>query len=221
MPVAKILVADTNKNICDFLTFYLGKENFFVKTAPDNEDFFKICKSYNPDLILLAQDYTNVLEVLGDNKVSIPILLLVDKETLSERCFSRFDVIPKPFDIIQTIAKIKMVLKNESCVNIEYAPKKVHFDNLLIDMNIPLLELYGKPVEVDEKAIELLFYLASNPNRIFSREQILDEVFGLEFADNVKTIDDYIKILQTLLQNVSEKWSLKITWGIGYKFELL
>jgi DNA-binding response OmpR family regulator len=130
------------------------------------------------------------------------------------------DYIVKPFEVGELIARIHAVMRRVDASG-EVESKRLTFDNLVIDMDSFELLVYGKRVEAPPKEMELLFHLASSPNRVYTRNQLLDEVWGFDYFGDSRTVDVHVKRLREKLENVSDKWSLKTVWGVGYKFELL
>lgn len=222
MVVAKILVADEDENIRDFLSYYLGKENIFTKFSQTRFEFFSVYESFEPDLLLIDEDI--FIEFKSEknifSKISAPIVLLVNNNDGKKQAADEYDFITKPFDITETIAKIKAFLGFEKNPDAEYSSNKIVYDNFDMNVEKKTLLLGEKSYELQEGLFNLLNCLASNPNRVFSREQILDEVFAMENAQDSAYIDDCAKELQKMLDGVSEQWCIKSVFGIGYKFEL-
>lgn len=129
------------------------------------------------------------------------------------------DYIVKPFDTKEVIARIKAVSRRIGQTSSESEVKEVRYDKLVVNMTRYELRVDGKVMDTPPKELELLFYLASNPNRVYTRDQLLDEVWGFEYYGDSRTIDVHIKRLREKLEGVSEKWALKTVWGVGYKFE--
>ncbi|MBQ4643485.1 MAG: response regulator transcription factor, partial [Oscillospiraceae bacterium] len=129
------------------------------------------------------------------------------------------DYVVKPFEPKEIVARVKAVLRRTGKANAENDKKEVNFDKLTVNMTKYELKVDGKVVDTPPKELELLFHLASNPNRVYTRDQLLDEVWGFEYYGDSRTVDVHIKRLREKLEGVSEKWSLKTVWGVGYKFE--
>ncbi len=223
----KILVIEDDTNIAELLRLYLTKEGFEVSLAPDGGKGITEFERFAPDLVLLdlmlpVMDGWEVCrEIRSTSKT--PIIMLtakgetVDKVTGLE--MGADDYVVKPFEIKELLARIRAVLRR-------YGPedaageKKLVFDKLVINMEAFELVVDGKRVEAPPKEMELLYHLASNPNRVYTRNQLLDEVWGFDYFGDSRTVDVHIKRLREKLENVSPQWSLKTVWGVGYKFEL-
>ena len=223
----KILVIEDDMNIAELLRLYLTKEGFEVSLAPDGGKGVTEFERFGPDLVLLdlmlpVMDGWEVCrEIRSTSKT--PIIMLtakgetVDKVTGLE--MGADDYVVKPFEIKELLARIRAVLRR-------YGPeeaageKKLVFDKLVIDMEAFELVVDGKRVEAPPKEMELLYHLASTPNKVYTRNQLLDEVWGFDYFGDSRTVDVHIKRLREKLENVSPQWSLKTVWGVGYKFEL-
>ena len=129
------------------------------------------------------------------------------------------DYITKPFDTKELLARVKAVLRRTEKIDREDKVKEVRYDNLIIKLTNYELVVNGKRVDTTPKELELIFHLASNPNRVYTRDQLLDEVWGFDYYGDSRTVDVHVKRLREKLEGVSEKWSLKTVWGVGYKFE--
>jgi DNA-binding response OmpR family regulator len=155
----------------------------------------------------------------------IPIIMLTAKDDMLEKILGlelgADDYITKPFEVKEVLARVKAVLRRiKNFKNASEKPKKiVEYDDLVLDMERYELKLHGKVQEAPPKELELLFHLASHPNKVFTRDQLLDDVWGFEYYGDSRTIDVHIKRLRNKLDGISEKWSLKTVWGVGYKFE--
>ena len=212
----KILVVDDDTNICELLRLYLTKEGYQVTTANDGEEGLEKFSQVKPDMVLLdvMMPRLDGLEVCRRIRKmgNTPVMMLTAKgET--------FD---KPFDAKEVVARIKAVLRR--CQNSSAAAEStegvIEFDNLRLDMNSYELRVKGKVVEAPPKELELLNCLASHPNRVYTRDQLLDEVWGFEYYGDSRTIDVHVKRLREKLAGASDKWELKTVWGVGYKFEV-
>ena len=223
----KILVVDDDTNICELLRLYLTKEGYQVTTANDGEEGLDKFKQVKPDMVLLdvMMPKMDGLEVcrrirkLGNT----PVMMLTAKGETFDKVLGlelgADDYVVKPFDTKEVVARIKAVLRR--CHAAENGDKNViQFENLSLDMSQYQLKVKGKIVEAPPKELELLAYLAGHPNRVFTRDQLLDEVWGFEYYGDSRTIDVHIKRLREKLEGASEKWSLKTVWGVGYKFEV-
>lgn len=223
----KILVVDDDPNICDLLKMYLEKEGYGVKTANDGEEGLRYFKIYEPDLVLLdimlpKKDGWQVCREIR-KKSNIPILMITAKSDTFDKVLGlelgADDYIVKPFDSKEVIARIKAVVRRTGQSPAEMEVREVRYDKLSVNMTRYELKVDGKVVDAPPKELELLFYLASNPNRVYTRDQLLDEVWGFEYYGDSRTIDVHIKRLREKLEGVSDKWELKTVWGVGYKFE--
>ena len=222
----KILVVDDDKNICELLRLYLEKEGFHVTMAYDGNEALKEFERLHPDLVLLdvmmpGMDGWEVCRRIRQNNKT-PIIMLTAKGETYDKVLGlelgADDYIVKPFETKEVTARIKAVLRR---CNPEESGKDgvIQFANLSLDMSRYELKVKGKVVEAPPKELELLAYLAGHPNRVFTRDQLLDEVWGFEYYGDSRTIDVHIKRLREKLEGASEQWSLKTVWGVGYKFE--
>ena len=181
-----------------------------------------------PDLILLdimlpGMDGWQICREIR-KKSNVPIIMITAKgETIDKVIgleLGADDYIVKPFDAKEVIARINAITRRIGSVNVETEAKEVRYDKLSVNMTRYELKVNGKVIDTPPKELELLFYLASNPNRVYTRDQLLDEVWGFEYYGDSRTIDVHIKRLREKLEGVSDKWSLKTVWGVGYKFEV-
>lgn len=228
MSLEKIMVADDDKNICELLRLYLEKEQYNVVIANDGNEAVAKFTSENPELILLdvmmpGLDGWQVCREIR-KKSNVPIIMITAKGETFDKVLGlelgADDYVVKPFDAKEIVARIKAVFRRTStAAGSENAVKEVSFDKLVVNMTKYELKVDGKVVDTPPKELELLFHLASNPNRVYTRDQLLDEVWGFEYYGDSRTVDVHIKRLREKLEGVSEKWSLKTVWGVGYKFE--
>lgn len=223
----KVLIVDDDKNICDLLRLYLEKEGYSVILSHDGEEAVVKFNALKPDLILLdimlpGIDGWQVCREIR-KKSMVPIIMITAKgETIDKVIgleLGADDYIVKPFDTKEVIARINAITRRVGNTNVEAEVKEVRYDKLSVNMTRYELKVNGKTVDTPPKELELLFYLASNPNRVYTRDQLLDEVWGFEYYGDSRTIDVHIKRLREKLEGVSDKWSLKTVWGVGYKFE--
>ena len=225
----KILVADDDLNICELLRLYLEKEGFEVVMAHDGEEAIAKFESEKPSLILLdimmpKLDGWQVCRQIRQ-KSDCPIIMLTAKGETFDKVLGlelgADDYVVKPFDTKEIVARIKAVLRRSGPAGTPAGEvKEVSYDKLTVNMTRYELKVDGKVVEAPPKELELLFHLASNPNRVFTRDQLLDEVWGFEYYGDSRTVDVHIKRLREKLEGVSDQWSLKTVWGVGYKFEV-
>ena len=225
----KILVVDDDKNICELLRLYLEKEGFEVVMAHDGEEAVARFESEKPSLILLdimmpKLDGWQVCRQIRQ-KSDCPIIMLTAKGEAFDKVLGlelgADDYVVKPFDTKEIVARIKAVLRRSGPAGAAANEvKEVSYDKLTVNMTRYELKVDGKVVDAPPKELELLFHLASNPNRVFTRDQLLDEVWGFEYYGDSRTVDVHIKRLREKLEGVSDQWSLKTVWGVGYKFEV-
>ena len=226
MQKEKILVVDDEKNICDLLRMYLEKEGYAVVMAHNGIDAVSMFSSENPDLVLLdimlpGLDGWQVCREIRKTSEK-PIIMLTAKDEVFDKVLGlelgADDYVTKPFDTKEIIARIKAVLRRTSAVK-ESEVKEVKYDKLSVNLTNYELKVDGQVVEAPPKELELLYYLASNPDRVFTRDQLLDDVWGFDYYGDSRTVDVHIKRLRDKLKGVSEEWELRTIWSIGYKFE--
>jgi len=220
-----ILIIEDDSNIRELLRLYLTQEGYKIETAQDGLEGLRLFKAREPDLILLdlmmpVMDGTQVIkEVRAVSKV--PVIMLTAKgETFDKVAgldLGADDYVTKPFETRELIARIRAVLRRYGD---NEPPKKLEFDNLIIDKESYNITVKGERMEIPPKEIELLYFLASSPNRVFTRAQLLDDVWGFDYFGDTRTVDVHIKRLREKLQDVSPQWEIKTVWGVGYKFEL-
>ena len=225
----KILIVDDDENIAELISLYLNKECFDTKIVFNGEDALDAFESYQPHLILLdlmlpgMDGYQVCREIRA--KSSTPVIMLSAKGEIFDKVLGlelgADDYVVKPFDTKEIVARIKAVLRRSAASGNPAAEmKEVSYDKLAVNMTRYELKVDGKVVDTPPKELELLFHLASNPNRVYTRDQLLDEVWGFEYYGDSRTVDVHIKRLREKLEGVSDQWSLKTVWGVGYKFEL-
>ncbi len=226
MPKEKILVVDDEKNICDLLRMYLEKEGFAVVMAHNGVDAVKTFASENPDLVLLdimlpGLDGWQVCREIRKTSEK-PIIMLTAKDEVFDKVLGlelgADDYVTKPFDTKEIIARIKAVLRRTSAVK-ETDIKEVKYDKLSVNLTNYELKVNDVVVDTPPKELELIYYLASNPDRVFTRDQLLDDVWGFDYYGDSRTVDVHIKRLRDKLKGVSEEWELRTIWSVGYKFE--
>lgn len=222
----KILVVDDDKNINELLRLYLEKEGYSVAQSYDGVDAIKKFDDFNPDLVLLdimlpGIDGWQVCREIR-KKSDKPVIMATAKGETFDKVLGlelgADDYVVKPFDTKEVVARIKAVLRRYSGKD-EAQVKEVRYDNLVINLSNYELRVNGKSIDTPPKELELIYHLASNPNRVYTRDQLLDEVWGFEYYGDSRTVDVHVKRLREKLDGVSEKWSLKTVWGVGYKFE--
>ena len=223
----KALIVEDDSNIAELLRLYLEKDGFACTIAENGAAGIAEFERTKPDLVLL-DIMLPVLDGWGVCKEiravsSAPIIMLTAKgETFDKVAgleMGADDYLVKPFEIGELIARVHAVMRRTDTTDSPEGRRLV-YDNLVIDMDSFELQVSGKKVEAPPKEMELLFHLASSPNRVYTRNQLLDEVWGFDYFGDSRTVDVHIKRLREKLENVSDKWSLKTVWGVGYKFEL-
>ncbi|MBO4452308.1 MAG: response regulator transcription factor [Clostridia bacterium] len=224
---ARILVIDDDTNICDLLQMYLVKEGYEVKTVNDGAEGTEAFRAYEPDLVLLdimlpKKDGWQICREIREHS-NKPIIMITTKgETIDKVLgleLGADDFIVKPFDMKEVFARIKAVLRRYSQHDAADG-EVIRFDDLEISLQKYELKLGGKIIDVPPKELELLYYLASNSNRVFTRDQLLDKVWGFDYLGDSRTVDVHIKRLREKLEGATGNWNLKTIWGVGYKFEV-
>ena len=226
----KALVVEDDGNIADLLRLYLEKDGFQVFLAADGGAGVRLAKEAEPDLMLLdimlpVKDGWQVCrEVRQFSKV--PIIMLTAKGETFDKVtgleMGADDYIVKPFEVKELLARVHAVLRRAQGGEEERSSeKRLAFDKLVINMDSYELIVNDRRVDTPPKELELLFHLASSPNRVYTRNQLLDEVWGFDYFGDSRTVDVHVKRLREKLEGVSDKWSLKTVWGVGYKFEVL
>ena len=223
----RILIVDDDYNIAELISLYLTKECFETRIVGDGEEALKLFPVFEPNLVLLdlmlpgIDGYQVCRELRASSQV--PIIMLSAKGEIFDKVLGlelgADDYVVKPFDSKEVVARIKAVLRR--CTPAEAQPDGViSYDKLSVDLTRYELKVNGQVVDAPPKELELLYYLASHPNRVFTRDQLLDEVWGFEYYGDSRTIDVHVKRLREKLENTSDQWSLKTVWGVGYKFEV-
>lgn len=226
MAVTKVMVVDDDNNICEYLRLYLEKEGFGVEIYHDGKTAVENFSKFDPAIILLDVMMPNMdgWQVCREirKQSQVPIIMITAKGETFDKVLGlelgADDYMVKPFDAKEVIARIKAVLRR-SGVSDDNGVKKVEYDNLIINLTNYELIVNGKQVDTPPKELELIYHLASNPNKVYTRDQLLDEVWGFEYYGDSRTVDVHVKRLREKLEGVSDKWSLKTVWGVGYKFE--
>ena len=227
MSAGKILVVDDDQNICELLRLYIEKEGFEVRIANDGRKALEIFEEQNPDLIMLdimlpELDGWQVCREIR-KKSQCPIIMLTAKGEVFDKVLGlelgADDYVVKPFETKEVVARIKAVLRRYGS-NAEEQVKEVRYDKLSINLTNYELKVDGVAIDTPPKEMELIYHLASNPKRVFTLDQLLDEVWGFDYYGDSRTVDVHVKRLREKLEGVSDKWALKTVWGVGYKFEL-
>lgn len=224
----KILIVDDDKNICELLRLYLEKDGFSTIVANDGGQALTAAQINNPDLILLdimmpILDGWQVCREIRKTS-NVPIIMLTAKGETFDKVLGlelgADDYVTKPFDSKEVVARIKAVLRRMGEGDKADRVKEVRYDKLRINITNYELEVNGERMDTPPKELELVYHLASNPNRVYTRDQLLDEVWGFDYYGDSRTVDVHVKRLREKLEGVSPKWSLKTVWGVGYKFEV-
>ena len=224
----KVLIVEDETNIAELLHLYLEKEGFETAVAADGGKGVELFRSFRPDLVLLdlmlpVMDGWSVCRKIREES-STPIIMLTAKGETSDKVsgleMGADDYIVKPFEMKEVLARIHAVLRRFGGEEEECNGKCLSFDKLSINLDSYELTVDGKRVDTPPKELELLFHLASSPNRVFTRNQLLDEVWGFDYFGDSRTVDVHVKRLREKLEGVSERWCLKTVWGVGYKFEV-
>lgn len=226
----KVLVVDDDKNISELLRLYLVKEGYSVMVAHDGEEAVKAFRQSQPDIVLLdimlpkLDGWSVCREIRRDSQV--PVIMVTAKGEVFDKVLGlelgADDYVVKPFDTKEVVARIKAVLRRVQTASGDTKKiKEVTTDNLTVSLHNYEVKINDRRVEMPPKELELLYFLASSPNRVFTRDQLLDEVWGFDYFGDSRTVDVHIKRLREKLEGVSQKWSLKTVWGVGYKFEVL
>lgn len=225
----KILVVDDDLNICELLKLYLENDGYVVFTANDGQEAVDMFQNKTPDLVLLdimlpKKDGWQVCREIRKTS-SAPIIMLTAKGETFDKVLGlelgADDYVVKPFDAKEVMARVKAVLRRTTgdSESAETEKKVVIYDNLEINIQNYEMKVKGVPVDTPPKELELIYHFASNPNRVYTRDQLLDEVWGFDYYGDSRTVDVHVKRLREKLEGVSDKWCLKTVWGVGYKFE--
>lgn len=223
----KVLIADDYSNISELIKVYFEKDGFETVTARNGKEAVELFKSEAPSIVILdvmmpEMDGWQVCREI--RRVSnIPIIMLTAKGETFDKVLGlelgADDYMVKPFDPKELIARVKAVLRRSETKEVS-AEKELVFPNLTINLTNYELKINGNITEVPPKELELLYFLASNPNRVFTREQLLEQVWGFDYFGDSRTVDVHIKRLREKLEGAEANWQLKTVWGVGYKFEV-
>ena len=223
----RALIVEDDANIAELLRLYLGKDGFETMIAADGGKAEASFDLFQPDVVLLdimlpVKDGWQVCRDIR-KKSSTPIIMLTAKGELNDKVsgleMGADDYVTKPFEVKELLARVHAVLRRSDTEG--PAEKKLSFDKLTINLDSYELIVDGRKVDTPPKEMELLYHLAASPNRVFTRNQLLDEVWGFDYFGDSRTVDVHVKRLREKLEGVSDKWSLKTVWGVGYKFEVL
>ena len=223
----KVLVVEDDINIAELLRLYLQKDGFEVSHAADGGKAVEMAKEIQPDLVLLdimlpVMDGWQVCRELRKT-MKMPIIMLTAKGETEDKVsgleMGADDYIVKPFEVKELLARVHAVLRRTGDDG-KPQSKKLTFDKLVINLDSYELIVNGKKIDTPPKEMELLYHLAATPNRVYTRNQLLDEVWGFDYFGDSRTVDVHIKRLREKVENVSDQWALKTVWGVGYKFEV-
>ena len=229
----KILIVDDDNNIAELISLYLTKECFECRTVNDGEEALKVLDSFRPDLILLdlmlpgMDGYQVCREVR--HRSNLPIIMLSAKGEIFDKVLGlelgADDYMIKPFDSKELVARVKAVLRrfqpavSQTAAASQTNGKYVEYPDLIINQTNYSVTYKGEIVDMPPKELELLYFLASSPNQVFTREQLLDHIWGYEYIGDTRTVDVHIKRLREKIKDHAN-WSISTVWGIGYKFEV-
>jgi len=228
----KILIVDDDNNIAELISLYLTKECYDTLIVNDGEEALNAFETYSPSLILLdlmlpgIDGYQVCREIRS--KSGVPIIMLSAKGEIFDKVLGlelgADDYIMKPFDSKELVARVKAVLRRYQAPQKEEASSKVEvklveYPDLSVNLSNYSVYLLGKAIEMPPKELELLYFLASSPNQVFTREQLLDHIWGYEYVGDTRTVDVHVKRIREKIGD-SEYWNLSTVWGIGYKFEV-
>ena len=222
-----VLIVEDDRNISELLQMYLEKEGYAVTVAHDGGQGMAAYHAATPDLVLLdvmmpVMDGWALCKAIRAES-QVPIIMLTAKSETDDKITGlrsgADDYITKPFEMKEVLARIEAVLRRSTGIVPEKKARRLTFDKLTIDMDAFELIVDGRKIDTPPKEMELLYFLASSPNRVYTRNQLLDEVWGFDYFGDSRTVDVHIKRLREKLEGVSETWSLKTVWGVGYKFE--
>ena len=224
-----VLVVEDDKNIAELLQMYLEKEGYAVTVAHDGGAGLSKFRSIKPDVVMLdvmmpvMDGYAVCRAIRAESQT--PIIMLTAKGETDDKVqglkTGADDYITKPFEMKEVLARIEAVLRRSGGTVTEKKSRRLTFDKLVIDMDAFELTVDGKKGDTPPKEMELLFHLASSPNRVYTRNQLLDEVWGFDYFGDSRTVDVHVKRLREKLEGVSDAWSVKTVWGVGYKFEVV
>lgn len=224
-----ILIVEDDPNISELVQMYLEKEGYTTKIAADGGQAVDLFRQMRPDLVLLdimlpVMDGWGVLRTIRQDSQT-PVIMLTAKGETNDKVQGlkqgADDYLTKPFEMKELLARVEAVLRRAGGEDDKTKQRRLVFDKLIIDLDSFELIVDGKRIETPPKEMELLYHLASSPNRVFTRNQLLDEVWGFDYFGDSRTVDVHVKRLREKLEGVSDKWSLKTVWGVGYKFEVL
>lgn len=224
---SKILIVDDESNIVELIRLYLENEGFTAISAKDGNEAISKFRTESPDLIILdimipEPDGWQVCREIRRSS-NVPIIMLTAKSETFDKVLGlelgADDYLTKPFEAKELVARVKAVLRRSDTKEVEQS-KEITYQNLSVNIENYELRIQGNIIEVPPKELELLYFLASNPNHVYTREQLLEEVWGFDYFGDSRTVDVHIKRLREKLEGVEGNWQLKTVWGVGYKFEV-
>lgn len=224
----RILIADDDANICELVRLYLEKEGYETVVCFNGEKALEIFRGGGIDLAILdimmpkADGVTVCREIRKESQM--PVIMLTAKGETFDKVLclelGADDYVVKPFEGKELVARVKAVLRRTANTKNEETEKVVSYDNITVNLTNYELILGGKSIDIPPKELELLYFLASHPNRVFTREQLLEDVWGFDYFGDSRTVDVHVKRLREKLEGYDEKWQLKTVWSVGYKFEV-
>ena len=226
--IPTILIADDDANICELVRLYLEKEGFQTVICFNGERALEIFREGNIDLAILdimmpkADGVTVCREIRKESKM--PIIMLTAKGETFDKVLclelGADDYVVKPFEGKELVARVKAVLRRSVSDEKQEENKEVSYENMKVNLTNYELVINGKSIDIPPKELELLYYLAAHPNRVFTREQLLEDVWGFDYYGDSRTVDVHVKRLREKIEGVSESWQVKTVWSVGYKFEV-
>lgn len=222
----KVLVVDDDVNICELIRLYMEKDGYQVLTVYNGKKGMDVFSDFTPNIVILdimlpgADGWQVCREI---RKISnIPIIMLTAKGETFDKVLGlelgADDYIVKPFDPKELVARVKAVLRRYE--RKDFDVQEIVYPNLVVNRTNYSVKLSGKEIELPPKELELLFFLASNSNKVFTREQLLEHVWGFDFYGDSRTVDVHVKRLREKIDLPNQTWQLKTVWGVGYKFEV-
>ena len=222
----KVLVVDDDMNICELVRLYFEKDGYEVLTVYNGRKAIEVFSELAPSMVILdimlpgADGWQVCREI---RKISnIPIIMLTAKGETFDKVLGlelgADDYMVKPFDPKELVARVKAVLRRYE--HKEFDTQEIVYPNLVVNRTNYAVKIAGKDQELPPKELELLFFLASNPNKVFTREQLLEHVWGFDFYGDSRTVDVHVKRLREKIDIPGQNWQLKTVWGVGYKFEV-
>ena len=223
--LGKVLIVDDDSNICEVLNMYLQSSGYDTKIAYDGRSAQEYFEMYRPDLVLLDVMLPNIdgIDVLKwiRKEYSTPVIMLTAKGDTFDKVLAlelgADDYVVKPFEPKELMARVKAVMRRSNTDN--NSKEILRFNELIIDANSYEVEYKGTDIKMPPKEFELLYYLACNKNKVFTREQLLCEVWGYDYPGDSRTVDVHVKRLREKIQG-NDKWQIETVWGVGYKFEV-